>query len=576
MTTFASDTFTAADGTALAGRTPDVGGTWTKHPSYSPGASTITANKLRGDGSNIAVHYIDTAPASADYSVAADLDLKSSVAGDSAVVCARLSTSADTYYFFGYSQGIGGLRLQKQVAGSYTSISSYSWTGPTGRVLLDVSGTTLTAKLDGATVLGPTTDSSIAAAGRAGVRTRFAGATTGCHLDAFSADEAGASPTTASLTATLDGFALSGAATAAAPPATAATLAATLASVTLVGAATAGASGSSSAALSAALGSVTLSGAALAGSWAAFVGYDSATQGSWRDAGYGSLGYRYSSSGNTTALRTSLPGGFSVSQSGSTAFSWATTGSDVRYLQQPTGTDREARTWYTATDTPFTIRVTPGDSTIRRIRWYCLDWANYPISQTITVKDYATGTTLASAQLTSFASGKWAFFDFAGDVVFEFDRDSTEAQTAVTLGFFLDPGAAASLSTTLGSVTLTGEATAPAAGAAAATLAATLAPVTLAGSVAFVAPAGSTATLAATLGTITLVAAATAGAPAGATASLDAALGTITLAGVVVGSSIYAGPTFFVAEAAGSTTAFAAERVEPDEDATEFHAEFAT
>lgn len=189
MATIVSSSFTAADSTALAGFED-----WTAHPltddsSFPP---RIMSNRLGvATGTNNRLWYRNTAPGTADYSVKTNIYRNASNNGNGGV-CARLDATASTFYHLRFTGT--ALQLYKFVAGAATQLgSSYTITpavGSTNEIELVCDGTSISGKLNGTTVIGPITDSSITAAGYAGFRL----STPYLELDDFGADTLASGP----------------------------------------------------------------------------------------------------------------------------------------------------------------------------------------------------------------------------------------------------------------------------------------------------------------------------------------------------------------------------------------------
>lgn len=171
------DSFADTDGTALQSHSPTGGsGSWSKHPSYPSGALAVSGGRLRrADLTPAASLYItDSGHAGADVRATwtqGDDDV--TLLAD--VLCGvglRVDPSADTgYYAVAFNDetaGTGEWRIVKRVAGVETILASGSktWLISTP-VSMDfaASGTGLTLKIDGATVLSAS-DASIAGPGR--------------------------------------------------------------------------------------------------------------------------------------------------------------------------------------------------------------------------------------------------------------------------------------------------------------------------------------------------------------------------------------------------------------------------
>lgn len=197
MGQFASATFTGSSGTELSAADSN----WTKHPAASAANLVLSnANRVRQSATNAAgtYYYHSGSPASADYSVSATGFAKETSAGDAAVgVSGRVDTTAATQYHARYAGGAtDAWQLFKFVAGTATQLGSNSaqaLTDETGYAIeLRMVGTTIELYKQGSST--PTisvTDSSITAAGKAGIRffqsSGTVGDNNGLHIDDFSA-----------------------------------------------------------------------------------------------------------------------------------------------------------------------------------------------------------------------------------------------------------------------------------------------------------------------------------------------------------------------------------------------------
>lgn len=199
MATFLNDTFTDTNGVALGSHTGETGATWTKHPAsiYASSAAAVQTNRIFASVGGTCF-YASGIPASADYEVTGTINIVSAANVD-AVVCGRMSTSADTMYQVQIRRNAGTWtgKLFKGVAGVYTQLgSTYTPATPTvgsdhtlklGMVADQISG-----YYDGALVIGPVTDSAVTAAGRAGVLFSFAvTSSTGFHTGDITATDIG-------------------------------------------------------------------------------------------------------------------------------------------------------------------------------------------------------------------------------------------------------------------------------------------------------------------------------------------------------------------------------------------------
>lgn len=191
--TFATDTFTDTTSTALTAHTGEIGATWAVNSAFPGSTAVITdANRLRSNTNSFSIYYASGTPASADYSVAADVLVWPTAPGAVGVI-GRASTSVGTYYLMDY-EGVGNpIKLYTIVNGSAVgTTATYAWTptgGQTYRFKLSMVGSTITAYLDGAQIIQKT-DSNITTAGKSGLFFNF-GMTnsTGFHIDNFAATD---------------------------------------------------------------------------------------------------------------------------------------------------------------------------------------------------------------------------------------------------------------------------------------------------------------------------------------------------------------------------------------------------
>jgi glycerophosphoryl diester phosphodiesterase len=199
---FASDSFT---GTAGA----EISSSWTKRAVAAQKLILTAAGRARSDGPNPIEYYWNAGnPATADYSVSADVYIASTDSGVSAAVFARAATTATGGYFAALFAGTG-LRLYKQNgAGSFSQLGSTVAVtlvaGTTRNIKIGVSGsatTTIKGYVDGSLLITQTDSSSPhTSAGKAGIRLYdiVSGQSDSkyLHFDNFSADDPVTGPTT--------------------------------------------------------------------------------------------------------------------------------------------------------------------------------------------------------------------------------------------------------------------------------------------------------------------------------------------------------------------------------------------
>jgi hypothetical protein len=185
----------------------EIGATWTLHASSTSGTQFMatTARRAVREAAGLTMYYASGVPTSADYSVQADVYAMSLLTDDAVGVVGRESTSADTAYVARYRK-VGtttqSWELVKVVSGTETVLGSYAQTlivGTNYHLKLDMQGSTIRLLVDAVQRVS-VTDSSITAAGRAGIRggytglTGVPGHTTGLQLDNVNAVEGTVTP----------------------------------------------------------------------------------------------------------------------------------------------------------------------------------------------------------------------------------------------------------------------------------------------------------------------------------------------------------------------------------------------
>lgn len=176
------DSFTLSGGETagenLTAHSGETGAAWTKEATDATHGDLLVSAAGRAylGGSTSSYWFVDYtasgAPAHADYSVRADLSLQSipTVATDWNISLEGRHTNTQNYYAFGYSS-ISGWSLGKEVAGAGTSLGTAAATlsaGATHTIALLMDGDQISGQVDGVTVIGPVTDASLSAAGKAG------------------------------------------------------------------------------------------------------------------------------------------------------------------------------------------------------------------------------------------------------------------------------------------------------------------------------------------------------------------------------------------------------------------------
>jgi len=194
-----TETFTDANTTLLQNHVSDDGYGYTRHPSFSFNAQiSDSGRRLRPSNNNASAGYTQNYdPPTADYTVAADLVMLSSVSATVGVY-ARLSTSVHTGYAFYYANGSLVLNRFNGGVSTVQATSTFNIAaGTTRRLELQVigsriigtvyAGTTIVAGGPGSAydVIDP---SPILSIGRPGLRTlnTTTAEDQGLHLDNFS------------------------------------------------------------------------------------------------------------------------------------------------------------------------------------------------------------------------------------------------------------------------------------------------------------------------------------------------------------------------------------------------------
>ncbi|MBU6400637.1 MAG: hypothetical protein KGS61_09985 [Verrucomicrobia bacterium] len=160
---------------------------------------------------------------------------------------------------------------------------------------------------------------------------------------------------------------------------------------------------------------------------ATYVGSDTTTSGNWKGV-YGGDGYV------TIDDYADLPAYATVQDSGDANWEWSTSSSDTRNLQDANSSGRTAACWYSSTS--FAITVNQNDGKVHRLALYFLDWDTTSRSETITITDPTTGSTLDSRSVSSFHNGTYLVWEIVGNVVITITN--TGSPNAVVSGLFLD------------------------------------------------------------------------------------------------------------------------------------------
>jgi hypothetical protein len=176
---------------------------------------------------------------------------------------------------------------------------------------------------------------------------------------------------------------------------------------------------------------------------AAFTTLNTTTEGDWIGV-YGSNGYNVI--GNTA----SYPSYVTVTPSGESVYTWASSTSDVRALQEAgSTTNRIAATWFSSSS--FAIDLAFNDTAQHQVAIYCLDWDSTSRAQTVNILD-ENNILLNSQNVTNFHNGQYLVWQLSGHVKIQVTR--TAGANAVVSGLFFDNGVPVSVTGTAAFTTL--------------------------------------------------------------------------------------------------------------------------
>jgi hypothetical protein len=164
---------------------------------------------------------------------------------------------------------------------------------------------------------------------------------------------------------------------------------------------------------------------------AAFLGTDTTTEGSWHGV-YGADGYDLAQ--DTSSTNPKIPSYASLTQTGTTGFTWSASSTDARALQNAPNTGRIAAAWYTTTSMSFSLNLTDGKT--HKISLYAVDFVNNNRSEQVQIIDNATGTVLNTQTLSSFQSGKYLSWNVSGSVTIKVTNLNTNTNAVVSGIFF--------------------------------------------------------------------------------------------------------------------------------------------
>ncbi len=157
-----------------------------------------------------------------------------------------------------------------------------------------------------------------------------------------------------------------------------------------------------------------------------FVKSDATTGGNWKTV-YGSQGYWIAGAG------ASFPSYANLTASAS-QWTWSTTTTSSTALALPgSSSGRISACWYSATQLGFDFSVNDGQ--LHRVSMYFVDATSSGRQQRVDLIDRATGATLDSRNLSSFANGIYLTWEITGNVSI---RATPSVVNAVVSGVFFD------------------------------------------------------------------------------------------------------------------------------------------
>lgn len=153
---------------------------------------------------------------------------------------------------------------------------------------------------------------------------------------------------------------------------------------------------------------------------------DTTTQGNWRNT-YNYPNVTIIGDGAVDATITPVP-------SGENSYTWTTTATSVRTLENLASTGRVAGRWASPTD--FFVDLNFRDQAVHQVAIYCLDWNETSRTETINVLDATTNAVLDTRSVSNFTEGVYVVWSVTGHVKLQIIR--TAGNNAVISGVFLN------------------------------------------------------------------------------------------------------------------------------------------
>ena len=195
MVDFVVDSFSGeATNIILTQHTGEVGATWSLLPGAT--ASSYVSSSLGSaycETTGTQGNFASGSPASADYIVEADIKYITGVDGGYVGIVGRADTSNITFYHVRYHDVLREFQLYKSINNIFTLLGTYAQiltAGTEYNLKLGLNGSTITVRIDDVLRI-PATDSTITAAGKAGIRFNITSSTNKYHprLDNYKATD---------------------------------------------------------------------------------------------------------------------------------------------------------------------------------------------------------------------------------------------------------------------------------------------------------------------------------------------------------------------------------------------------
>jgi hypothetical protein len=153
---------------------------------------------------------------------------------------------------------------------------------------------------------------------------------------------------------------------------------------------------------------------------------DTTTQGNWKTA-YNYPNVTIIGDGSVSPAITPIP-------SGENSYTWTSSTTAIRALENLSSTGRSAGRWAAATD--FFVDINFTDQAVHQIAIYCLDWNETGRAETISVLNAATNAVLDTRSVSSFTKGVYVLWNVTGHVKLQITK--TAGNNAVISGVFLN------------------------------------------------------------------------------------------------------------------------------------------